>query len=180
MTADNKVKIVYAGNAGAKIKDRLDYVVEAVSSFKNIQLTVVGLTKEQYENVFGTMPSKCDNICFRGRIPHKEAVKTVCEADFQMLIREDTLKNRAGFPTKFVESVSCCTPLVATLSSNIGDYLIDGKNGFIVDNRNSLIDVFEKISRLSIEDRIEMKRYCRDHNPFDYHNYTTEINKLLY
>ena len=180
MTADTTVKIIYAGNAGAKNKDRLDFVVEAVSGFKNIQLNVVGLTKEQYENDFGALPSKCDNICFHGRIPHSEAVKAVCEADFQMLIREDTLKNRAGFPTKFVESISCCTPLIATLSSNIGDYLKDGKNGFIVDSSNSLNSVLERISRLSREERVEMKCYCRDNNPFDYHNYIAEINKLLH
>lgn len=177
--ADDTVRLVYAGNAGSKIKDRLDYVVEAISKFNNFLLTVVGLTKEQYEDDFGKLPSNCNNICFFGRIPHKEAVKAVCDADFQVLIRENTLKNRAGFPTKFVESITCCTPLIATLSSNIADYLVDEKNGFIVEGHNSLDKVLERISLLSKEDRIEMKSYCRDNNPFDYRNYTSEINKLL-
>lgn len=178
-SAYDMIKLVYAGNAGSKIKDRLDYVVDAVSRLNNFLLTVVGMTKEQYEADFGKLPGNCNNICFLGRLPHREAVKAVCDADFQVLIRENTLKNRAGFPTKFVESISCCTPLIATLSSNIADYIVDGKNGFIVDSHNSLDKVLERISMLSKEDRIEMKCYCRDNNPFDCHNYTSEINKLF-
>jgi len=175
----NNVKLVYAGSAGAKSKDRLDHIVKAISRYDNIELKVVGLTQDQYEKDFGDLPDVCHNVVFIGRLPHIEAVKVVMCADFQMLIREDTLKNRAGFPTKFVESISCCTPLIATLSSNIGDYLIDGKNGFIVDEHNSLYDVLEKVSKLSAEDRMKMKNYCRDNNPFDFHNYTTEFKKLF-
>ena len=170
LVAGNNVKLVYAGSAGAKSKDRLDHIVEAISRYNNMELEVVGLTLDQYEKDFGALPEESNNVVFMGRLSHTDAVKAVIDADFQVLIRENTLKNRAGFPTKFVESISCCTPLIATLSSNVGDYLIDGKN---------LYDVLGKVSKLSVEDRMKMKNYCRDNNPFDFHNYTTELNKLF-
>ena len=116
LTAGKIVKLVYAGNAGAKCKDRLDRVIDAVWRYDNIELKVVGLTQEQYEIDFGALPEGCNNVVFTGRLPHLEAVKAVIDADFQMLIREDSLKNRAGFPTKFVESMSCCTPVIGTLT----------------------------------------------------------------
>ena len=179
LTANNIIKLVYAGSAGAKCKDRLDRIIDAVYCYNNIALKVVGLTQEQYEKDFGRFPNDCKNVEFIGRLPHTDAVEAVRDADFQMLIREDSLKNKAGFPTKFVESISCCTPLIATLSSNIGDYLIDGKNGFVVDEQNTLDKVFKRVSSLSAEKRVEMKRYCRNNNPFDYHNYIDEFNKMF-
>lgn len=177
LVARTPVKLVYAGTGGC-IKDRLDDIIYAVIVVDNVELTVVGLTKEQYEQVYGKLPI-CHNVYFKGRVSHQEAVNTVCNADFQVLVRKNTLKNKAGFPTKFVESMSCCTPLIATLSSNIGDYLVDGKNGFIVDDRNSLQSVLEKVSKLSNEEVIEMKENCRNFIGFDYRCYKEEFLKLF-
>lgn len=177
LAANTPVKLVYAGTGGG-LKDRLDDIIYAVNEVENVKLTVVGLTKEQYEKVYGKLPI-CHNLDFKGRVSHQEAVKIVCNADFQMLIRENILKNKAGFPTKFVESMSCCTPLIATLSSNIGDYLVDGKNGFIVDGVNSLQSVLEKVSKLSHDEVIVMKENCRNFTGFDYRSYKGEFSKLF-
>ena len=177
LVANNPVQLVYAGTGGG-LKDRLDDIISAVNKVQNVKLTVVGLTKNQYEKVYGNLP-ECKNVEFKGRVSHQEAVNTVCNADFQMLIRENTLKNKAGFPTKFVESISCCTPLIATLSSNVGDYLVDGKNGFIVDENNSLQSVLDKVSKLSNDEVIDMKKNCRDFTGFDYRSFKEEFSKLF-
>ena len=116
---------------------------------------------------------------FHGRVSHSEAVRFVCEADFQMLIRENTLKNTAGFPTKFVESMSCCTPLIATLTSNIGDYLQDGVNGFIVSDEHPLREVLKKAASLSSAEKIKMKEACKSFECFDYHSYKEEFSKIF-
>ena len=179
IVANTPIQLVYAGSIGAGNKERLDYIVNAVSKAKTLRLMVVGITAEQYVNAYGDLPEGCTNVEFKGRVSHKEAVGIVCQSDFQMLIRENTLKNKAGFPTKFVESMSCCTPLIATLSSNISDYLIDGNNGFIVDEKNSLQSVLEKVSKLSNEEVIEMKKNCRNFFGFDYRNYKKEFSQLF-
>lgn len=179
-SSKDKIKLVYAGSAGlVATKDRLDYIIEAVNNFPNIQLDIVGLTKEQFQKIFSSEIIINNNVIFHGRVSHNEAVQFVCDADFQMLIRENTLKNKAGFPTKFVESFSCCTPIIATVTSNISDYLINGVNGFLVTNKCSLTDVFYKISNLSTIDIINMKKACKESTVFDYHNYKDEFLKLF-
>lgn len=180
LSANSPVRLVYAGSIGVGNKERLDQIIEAVSKVDSLELTVVGLTVEQYENVYGTLPNGCRNILFKGRVSHQEAVRIVCESDFQVLIRENSLKNKAGFPTKFVESMSCCTPIIATIFSNICDYLVDGKNGFIVADQNSLLGVLEKVSILSADEIIAMKEQCRNFKGFDYRSYKKEFSKIFY
>ena len=108
-----------------------------------------------------------------------DAVKAVQEADFQMLIRDSNLKNNAGFPTKFVESISCCTPVIATLTSNIDDYLQDGVNGFIVSSERPLSALFSELSSLSKDKIVVMKQACREFKGFDYRSFTTEFSKIF-
>ena len=179
LTTGKPVKLVYAGTGGFGVKDKLDVIIENVKPFVNIHLTVIGMTKERYEEGYGALPKDCINVEFRGRISHVDAVKAVCDADFQMLIRDNTLKTRAGFPTKFVESISCCTPLIATLTSNIGDYFKDGCLGFVVDEEHTLRDVFAQLLKMDREDFIAMKQRCRDFTGFDYHSYKDEFSKLF-
>ena len=179
ITSSEVVKLVYAGSANSKTKDRLDYVINAVTQVKNISFAIVGMTEGDYERVFGRLPEEHSNITFLGKISHREAIKEVASADFQMLIRNDSLKNRAGFPTKFVESMSCCTPVIATLSSNLKDYLFEGKNGFVVDDYHPLKLVLNKVSQLSPGERDQMKYYCRDNNGFDYRYFQIEFSKLF-
>ena len=179
LVANTPIQLVYAGSIGAGNKEQLDYVIDAVCKVDSLRLTVVGLTAGQYEKSYGRLPDGYNNVIFKGRVSHKEAVSIVCRSDFQMLIRENTLKNKAGFPTKFVESMSCCTPLIATVSSNICDYLVDGKNGFIVDERNSLQRVLESVSNLSGNQVVAMKEQCRCSVDFDYRSFKEEFSKLF-
>lgn len=179
LSTGNSIKLIYAGNAGFGTKDRLDIIVKSVVKFPNMQLDVIGMTKQQYITGYGNLPKKCNNIFFHGRVPHTEAVKAVQGADFQFLIRDSNLKNNAGFPTKFVESLACCTPVIATLTSNIGDYLNDGVNGYVVDNNCSIDDVLVKISNLSKQKIIQMKQYCRDCHLFDYREYRIAFEQIF-
>ena len=179
-SSDEITRLVYAGSTGkAATKDRLDIIIKAVNAMPHVRLDIVGQTKEQYRSVFGNEVEIGNNILFHGRVSHTDAVKFVCDADFQMLIRENTLKNKAGFPTKFVESMSCCTPLIATLTSNIGDYLQDGVNGFIVSDERPLGDVLKKAANLSSADKIKMKKACKSFVGFDYHSYKEEFSKIF-
>lgn len=179
LSSGEMIRLVYAGNAGYGIKDRLDIIIKVVVKHPNLQLDVIGMTEEDYLTGYGALPAGCSNIIFHGRLPHTEAVKAVQEADFQFLIRDNNLKTNAGFPTKFVESMACCTPIIATLTSNIGDYLKDEENGFVVDDIHSLDDVLDHISNLSMLDIIKMKESCRRMTSFDYREYKSSFEYLF-
>lgn len=179
LSSGDTVKLVYAGSAGFGAKDRLDIIIEAVVKHSNMQLDVIGMNEDNYINGYGVLPEKCDNIIFHGRIPHTEAVKAVQNADFQFLIRDSNRKNNAGFPTKFVESMACCTPVIATLTSNIDDYLINGRNGYVVDDIHTLDNVLDIISTLSFSEIVKMKESCRDITVFDYREYKNIFEKIF-
>ncbi len=179
LTAGDPVRLVYAGTAGFGNKDRLDFVLDALKGKRGIALTVIGMTKAEYEGGYGKVVPEDVDVEFKGRLPHLEAVRIVQESDFQILVRESNLKNNAGFPTKLVESFACCTPLVANLTSNIGDYLKDGVNGIVVPDLASLPQVFDRIAQLPKAEILSMKGACRKMDSFDYRNYKEELTKLL-
>lgn len=178
ISTGEKIKLIYAGNAGFGVKDRLDVIVNSVAKFPIFQLDVIGMTEEQYILGYGLL-GETSNIKFHGRVSHTEAIQAVQHADFQFLIREGNLKNNAGFPTKFVESFACCTPVIATLTSNIGDYLQNGKNGFVVDASHSLDSVLVAISKLTEKEIIKLKENCRDCHSFDYREYRSTFKQIF-
>lgn len=177
---EDEIKLIYAGYSGSgRAKDRLDIITDAISRHPNFRLDIIGMDETQYKGIYGTSSIMSGNIFFHGWVSHQDAVKAVCDADFQVLIREDTLKNRAGFPSKFVESISCCTPVIATKTSNICDYLEDGKNGYIVTDERPLDLVLDTISGLSSSEISKMKMNCKELRVFDYKNYQNEFSTLF-
>jgi len=179
ISSNSPITLVYAGSPGAGVKDRLDLIIDAVKDRMNMRLRIIGLTKNQYEESFNKAHSHFNNIEFFGRLPHENAIKEVCNADFQMLIRDRNRKNDAGFPTKFVESMTCGTPVIATVFSNILDYLHDGENGFVINNSQTLNDILDKIVVMDADDILRMKKNCIEMKVFDYHYYKSEFEKLF-
>ena len=179
ISINSPITLVYAGSPGAGVKDRLDLVIDAVKDRMNLRLRIIGLTENQYEKLFNKAHTHYNNIEFIGRLPHEDAITEVCNADFQMLIRDRNRKNEAGFPTKFVESMACGTPVISTVFSNILAYLHDGENGFVINNSQSLSDILNKIVVMDAVDIIKMKKKCIEMKVFDYHYYKSEFEKLF-
>ena len=179
LNVGSPIRLVYAGTAGAGQKDRLDLIIREVSKLSRIHMDIIGMTKDQYESSFGQLPASLTNISFHGRVPHKVALEAVKNADFQFLIRDNNLKNNAGFPTKLVESMACGTPLIATPTSNICDYIKDGENGFVVSEQRTLNSIISTIPDLQKDQILKMKRRCLNYDGFDYQNFKEEF-KLLF
>lgn len=164
---NNVPTFVYAGDPSTQ-KERLDLIVnmiEEIAKEKSIALKVVGITREEYEFMYSTSYGG-NSIKFYGRLPHKDAVREVALADWSIIIREDTLSNKAGFPTKVVESISCGTPVIANYFSNIKDYL-DERNSLLVNNIDDILD--------NIVFAMQKKDNLVDNTTF---NYTKYINNL--
>lgn len=186
ITDGNKeIKLVYAGSPGtlgSGLKDRLDIIINSLSSAKslikqNFSLIIVGLTKQEYCSNFEVeeVPENIiDNVHFLGRLSHSETIRVLKEADFSIFLRDNNLVTKAGFPTKFVESITCGTPVITNSSSNIKHYMEDNKFGFIVDSNSesNLADSLVDILNLDKNKIKEMKRICFDSKIFDYQNYT--------
>jgi len=172
------IRLVYAGSPGIGQKDQLDILVKAVEYNNDFELNVLGVTNEQFQSSFESQVI-ANNVRFHGRVSHPEAIKMVTESDFEVIIRDDNLVTRAGFPTKFVEAYSSGTPVIATPSSNICDYLKDGVNGYVVNKNQTLEEVLGKVSKLSDNELISIKKNAMSLLDFDYRDYVKEIQSVL-
>ena len=164
------LKLCYAGSP-ALIKERLDIIVKAVNNLSekiNVELSVAGITEEQYCSIYSDNTDS-DRIRFLGSITHDEVIKLTRDSDWSIILRDDNLVVRAGFPTKVVESISCGTPVIANRFSNICDYL-DDSNSIIIDS----FDEVEKAIAMAAK-----KKPYPDRELFDYHNYIDRIKTVI-
>lgn len=183
---NDKLQLIYAGSPG-KDKDKLNIIIESLSKIVdelNFVFKVVGITKEQYLIDYVKHKSIIDKLDYRveflGRLSHTECLSYVKTSDLSILIRENTRMTKSGFPTKFVESVSCGIPVISTKISDIEDYIIDGENGFFIDiNNEKLASALNKILKIS-RNKIEcMKKKCSESRVFHYENYIEQFRQFL-
>jgi Glycosyltransferase len=179
--------LIYVGNPGTGAKDKLGLVISSLNCIRSshpslrFHLNIIGMTADQFLDVFRMDISECDFIDFMGRRPNEEALEMIKQSDYSIFLRDANLVCSAGFPTKFSESIACGTPVLTNLTSDLGIYLIDGKNGFVIDTTsfdttcNSLYTALKVPS----EQISEMKEYCRDDRSFDYHSFIEEFKKLF-
>lgn len=181
---DNRpLEFIYAGQLGG-VKDRLDVFVRVLSeikkknSYTDFRVNIVGITKEEYIEKIGT--EVYDFMLFHGQISHIEAITLVKKADFSVFFRDTNRVNTAGFPTKFVESITCGTPVITNRTSDIGHYLLPNHNGFIIEPKEEIISQkLEEVLAMSRKEIDEMKGYCFHNNPFDIQHYVKEVEKFM-
>lgn len=182
MLYPDKIKLIYAGQPSIT-KDRLDYIVNGIAKVphENLIFHVIGVSKDQYFSIYGEN-SELDSlpIVFQGRLPHNDTIKLLMESDFQIFFRPDILVNNAGFPTKFVEASTAGVPVIMNRISNVGDYLVDGLNGFLISKpkENDIQQVLEHVSKMTREDidkmKININKDC-----FDYRRYVKVLSAFV-
>ena len=183
------INLVFAGTQG-QYKDRVETLVNIICRInkkkeKQIILTIVGLDKESFIKNYSpddNMKEMLDQfVIFKGRLSHAESISEIKRNDFHIFIRDNNLTNKAGFPTKFVESIACGTPVITNLSGNIGDYLKDGENGIIIDVESKDLLISSVSGALSVtgEQIRYMKTQCRESDVFDFHKYILPFKSFL-
>ncbi|MDU1032956.1 glycosyltransferase [Clostridium sp.] len=194
----NFIKLVYGGNPfpsdGRKVsvdgyKDRLDiaiyYVDKLVDLGYKIRFDIYGLTLEQYINVvpeqYALLQKNIEHIKFHGRVAKNICEQAFSDSDYMILLRKKNLMTDAGFPTKFVESISVGTPVLITDVGDIHCYLKENINGFFVDIEDEAkgIEQMSKAIELPLEKINIMKKQCYDSKLFDYKKYVLNMQKFL-
>jgi glycosyltransferase involved in cell wall biosynthesis len=176
---ENKLNLIYAGSPG-KSKDKLDKIILALKKINldKIKLKIIGLTEEEFRSNYPKFSDELnkENIEFLGRISHKNVLEILKKADFSIFYREKNRVTMAGFPTKFVESISAKIPVITSRTSDLENYLIDGENGFWLEENieisleKILAENFEKLKRM--KEKVNNKE-------FDYENYLNKFSELL-
>lgn len=177
---DDLVHLVYIGT-GLR-KDKLGLIVEGIiySNPERFYLDVIGITKERFIEMYNLEVDNL-NIKFHGRLSHKEALVYLKNSDFQIFFRDsDNRTYKAGFPTKFAETITAGIPVITNRFSNVSDYIVNGNNGFFVDNlsQNRVIEVLKTVSKLKKDDIDRIKQNINV-NEFDYHGYVGKICSFI-
>lgn len=182
-----KLNIVFAGSLG-KGKENIYPMLKAVEyinkSIEKIHLHFYGPTKEQIrENINFDKILRKSYIHIYGRIPQPEIENKVREADFTFIIRPNRKSSNAGFPTKLVESMSVGTPVIANDTGDIGMYIKDRENGFLLSKNTDeeLIECLQYILKMNDHNFETMRRNARrtcDEN-FDYRKYIDPVRELI-
>lgn len=178
---DNLIHLVYIGTGSTK--DRLDKIINGIkqTGTKKFNLDVIGITKEQFGIIYQQNIDSSDlSITFHGRLPHREALKYLISADFQIFFRDIIRKNNAGFPTKLVESMSAGIPVITNRISNINDYVKNGDNSFMIEypDEREICEILRRISELSKSEIDAIKRKCLK-DVFDYRNYIEQLKGFM-
>jgi glycosyltransferase involved in cell wall biosynthesis len=129
---DDVTTYIFAGNPGKK-----ELLANILSAFHELasekpvgalRFVLVGISENVlagYYSRWGDVPG----LEIRGRLPQEQVWRLVAEADYSVLFREDAVFSRAGFSTKFVESIFCGTPVIGNLTGDLHKYLLDDVTG---------------------------------------------------
>ncbi len=186
---DDKVRFIYSGTS-SKDKDKDKHIlIDAfyqLKEYNNFLFKIIGLTKEQYLQNYPDDREKLnelkDRIHFYGRVPHSDSLKLLKESDFSIFFRDNTRVTKAGFPTKFVESISTGIPVVTTRTSDSENYLEEGINGFFITGNISenTKQVLKKLLGYNNESIQDMKIECLNLRCFHYENFTEILDKFIH
>lgn len=156
----NLLSLIYAGNIGNKDNlYEIIQVVEQLSLRNEIRLDIFGISEAEIKLKYNIVELG-SNIHIHGKVKQEEINNFIVKADFTIFTRPDTHCNRYGFPSKFVESLSLGVPVATNLTSDLGFYLLDGYNGFVIsdDSKESIEIVIRKMLLLSPAQKMVMKK----------------------
>lgn len=188
--SDSIIRFVYIGSPGKK--DRLDTFIDACVSLPEamrhrVHICLAGITPTQLTEQCGVnlthIEQLGDSLSILGKVPHEDVAKLYAAADFSLLFRPLLRYAQAGFPTKVVESMANCTPVFCNLTSDLGQYLEDGKNALIAESYDSdsiRISLY-KILRMDSDSIDIMSQNVREtaKQSFDYHLFCDGMSAFL-
>lgn len=163
-------------------KEYFSIILESFVNLKkyNFEIKLIGVEEEdlliESDMVRYWLNELNGKVHFYGRLGHKETLTVVKNSDFTIFYRHINLVTHYGFPTKFVESITCGTPVITNLTGVLGDYF-ENNFGFILgDNVTKELEIVLNLPRLKID---AMKSYCKSSEKFNFKRYEDDFRKLF-
>jgi len=189
VSRNHNLRLIYAGSPGKK--DLLDTVLRGLCVLRDegvaVELHLVGPSREAVANCLGSDASILDSLAdatvFHGRVPQSEVPRLLATADFSILIRPRQRYAEAGFPTKLVESLSAGVPVIANPTSDIAEYVQDGKEGILLTDHSvaAFVVGVKRALAMSHEQVETMSRnaFLRAEASFDYRRYVEQLEAFV-
>lgn len=182
----DKLRLVYAGSLGGN-KDKIIPAINAVCQVnreqKKIQFDIVGISEAELDLYMGKKEWNTYGILAHGKLPHEDTLKIIRNADFSFLLRENKRYAKAGFSTKFAESMLHGVPVICTHIGGCDTMVKSYINGVLVENNEekTIELVLNKLLRYSSEEIYEIKQAALKEATmmFDMHRYSGELLVFL-
>lgn len=185
------INVIYAGSPGKKddifsfimLLPRLNLELDA-----NVRLTLVGpdieLISKSLDCLGVDFPVLEQYLDIKGFVPHSDVECLYKSADFSIIFRDDKRFAWAGFPTKFVESISNGVPVISNKVGDIVNYLSNGDVGHLIEVDNlysELYMIFNEYSGKTEPDKITISNNCYEmaERCFMYNKFDCEFKRLL-
>lgn len=178
--------LCYFGRPGRK--DLLATIIEGfeiatarIGHDTTLRLRVAGPDEREVTGLLGRhLPPGVDVL---PDLPQAEIGEFLKAADFSILLRPRAKFSRAGFPTKFVESLANATPVIANITSDLNRHLVDGVNGLVIAGTapEDVAFAIERAASLSTNERQRLSHAAHQTAvaSFDSSAYVTAIDDLL-
>ncbi len=149
-------------------KDRVDAMVDAFclldrkSGEYDYRLKLIGFSKRELVDMFptalrseylGKIDELGSRVRFLGRCSNAVAQEEIGQSDFSILLRDSKTSTNAGFPTKVSESLSLGEAVIVYLTSDLGEYVLPGVNGYLAPAPDDLQGIAEVLARAASLDR---------------------------
>ena len=186
-----KLTLFYAGLPGKKdlVKNLLEAsLLLTKEEQEKLRIIFVGVKREGLigdSEISPEVLDKCSSyleLC--GRVSREEVLERMEEADFSVLIRNNShLFARAGFPSKVTEALANATPMLANFSSDLEEYLEDGKNAIVIDGHTpeAVAEALRRAISLTPEEKNAMSRNALEtaRVKFDYRLYINKMSEFF-
>ena len=181
-----KIKLVYAGSLGTK-KDLIFPIINALKIINtnevNFTLDIIGISEEELKKRVNDFNFENIGIRLHGRLPNESTKKIIQKCDFSFLLRENKRYAKAGFSTKFVESMTLGVPVICTKVGGADSIINDFVDGILLENNevNTLVATFERILKMNKEEILTMKinSYKTACNKFHKNNYKDKMESFI-
>ena len=186
----NTINLIYAGTH--VLMDNVLLVLKSIvrlseEARKRIKFSIYGLKRnilmESFTSLEQSIIDKC--VVFYGRRPNSEVLAAYRKAHFTIFLRNPELRvNKAGFPSKVIESLKMGVPVLSNFSSDLKMYLKSGYNSIIVDDlsEDCICEVIHKLLALSPLDYATLRKNAIKtvKDKFNTESFSNAFSEILY
>ena len=162
------ITFAYTGSPGLG-KDNLPGILRAFrllrESGADVRLELCGFGREQLDrwgrHVVEDAEAAADAIVFHGRLPtFADVLNVMSRADVLLLIKKESWQAEVQFPWKLSEYFALGRPVLGNLTGDVGMYLRDGWNAFVI-TADSSTEIYNGMRR-AVESRGQLAELGRN------------------
>lgn len=184
--SDSKIRLVYAGSVGGT-KDLIAPILHAIRNINEnsvvVSIDLVGPTIDQIENTTNKKGWERFGVKAYGKMNNDDAKNVIKKADFSILLRQNKRYAKAGFSTKFAESMCLGVPVICTKVGGADAFVNNMVDGVLLkDNTSEEIETtLNTLINKNEDDIYTMKRnaYAKAMSLFNIDSYTDQLKKFL-